>query len=137
MAKRRGQISMEFLLVTGFALLILMPTIYLFSLQLQGLRTDANVREFTRAMNELDAAMREVCYMGSGARQVVSIYFPLGFQGINTTNSNIVMYNYSNPPNEIVIPKKIPCNASINIPRVNGLVKITITNQGGLLNVTT
>ncbi len=133
---KKAQVSMEFLIITGIILLILMPTIYLFYIQLNTMRSTAATKDFQVAINKINSLIDEVCYMGPGAKREIYIDFPQGFSPLVVENSNIVIYEFNDSENYAQISEKLPCNVSINLTRTFGLTKIVAINLGGIVNVT-
>ena len=117
-------------MISGFAVLLLIPTIYIFSIELQNIHHESSIKEFDITIDRLTNALITTCYMGEGARQTVEVYIPPGMS--ISSKGNIVIYNYSYLPTSI--SKLIPCNVSI--PSINvGTQHLVLVNYGGLINV--
>ena len=73
---RRAQVSMEYLLVFGFALLLILPLIGIYVSQQDNVQTDVSVAQTERIVREIVSSAEEVYFMGEGAQKTVEITFP-------------------------------------------------------------
>ncbi len=125
---QRSQVAMEFLIIAGFFVLLLIPTIYLFTEQINLLNSDSNGKQFLYALNIIDTNIRDTCFHGYGAKRTIALYIPR--QVIINSSQNIVYYY----KDSTLITKSYPCNVSIDI-RNGGNLNLIFINQGGLINV--
>ena len=73
---RRAQVSMEYLLVFGFALLLILPLIGIYVSQQDNVQTDVSAAQTERVIREIVSSAEEVYFMGEGAQKTVEINFP-------------------------------------------------------------
>jgi hypothetical protein len=86
---RLGQVSIEFLMIVGFALLMTLPLFYLFFKQTEQINTEISAGQVDKVASELRDAADEVYYLGVPSKKTLTIYLPEQVQNITFSNSNI------------------------------------------------
>jgi len=85
----QGQVSMEFLMIVGMALLMTFPLIIIFFQQQENLRTEIGASQLDKVASEIRDAADEVYYLGAPSKKTVTVYMPEGVKDINISASRI------------------------------------------------
>ena len=97
MGGARGQISMEYLLVTAFAFLILVPIILIAYSQQSRFSQDVTAAQLQKIGSTLVDNANAVYYAGQPTKRTVQLYFPEGIQGI-TISGNAITFDMMGTP---------------------------------------
>lgn len=106
MNNRKSQISMEYILVTAFSLLIAIPLVLLFFQQSQSFNDEVSVQQANKVLDEILVASKTVYYLGEPSQKTINVYFPQYISGaefgygylsleINTSLSSYRIYRYA------------------------------------------
>jgi uncharacterized protein (UPF0333 family) len=74
--RTRAQVSMEYILITAFSLLVVMPLIVLFFQYSQTYNDDITANQANKIMDELLNAAQTIHYLGEPSQKTLSLYFP-------------------------------------------------------------
>lgn len=127
--KKRGsfkaQVSMEFLLVVGFAFLMTIPLIVIFYQQSQSINTEVSASQIDKVASEVRDAADEVYYLGSPSKKTISIFMPEGVNGVsfvNNTDGASINFNVNSPDGDYEVVKWVASkNLSGNIGNFEGI----------------
>ena len=86
----KGQFSMEFLIVLGFAFLMTIPLIALFYQQSDNLNKDISGSQIDKVASEIRDAADEVFYLGSPSKKTITVYIPKEVDVITIVNNTII-----------------------------------------------
>lgn len=118
---------MEYLLVVGLSMLLIIPTIAIFATQSISLREDIASAQVERIGQELLGSAEEVYYLGPPTQKEVIITLPEGVTNISIDGQEIVFqYHYDGGIFTYPLYSELPLNLSGNITRFQGLHTITV-----------
>ena len=84
---KRAQAGIEYIILTGFLLFLLIPTIsYAFS----EANTNVKINQIDNAVRRIARSVNAVFVIGPGAKELITITLPNGVTGYNTSNNEIV-----------------------------------------------
>lgn len=86
----RAQVSMEYLLVTGFALLLLFPIIIIAYSQSATFSDDVTAAQLEKVGNEIASAADTVYYAGAPTKKTIKVYFPKNVRDVSISGNTIV-----------------------------------------------
>jgi uncharacterized protein (UPF0333 family) len=86
---KRGQVSIEYLAVFAFAMLLTIPLIILYIDQSNSMKIDTANAQAYRVVSKIADSADEIYYQGSPAKKTIRIAFPEGIQEVNITGSYI------------------------------------------------
>ncbi|MFH1589636.1 MAG: hypothetical protein ABIB43_03670 [archaeon] len=87
----KGQVSMEFLMVTGFAFLLIVPVLILFLTHTQDLNEDITAVQITKLGKELVDAADNVYYLGQPTKKTIQIYIPKFVESVEFIDNQIII----------------------------------------------
>ncbi|MEM2963315.1 MAG: hypothetical protein QXW70_01475 [Candidatus Anstonellales archaeon] len=87
----RGQISLEVLIISGFAALLFIPILVDVSLDLSSAQYSLAISQLDVSAEKLASATDSVGYSGVGSKIVVAIKVPSGVTEVRTTKNEIVL----------------------------------------------
>ncbi|MFH1506027.1 MAG: hypothetical protein ABIE94_03470 [archaeon] len=73
---RKGQVSMEYLLIMGFAFLSVLPIIIIFFTQAQAFNQDVTLAQSDKIMAEIIDAADTVYYQGAPSATTIRVFVP-------------------------------------------------------------
>ncbi|MBN2052766.1 hypothetical protein JW756_04650 [Candidatus Woesearchaeota archaeon] len=86
----RAQVSLEFLMVVGFAFLLTIPLIILFYQQTDNINTEVTASQVDKIASEIRDAGDEVYYLGTPSKKTIIVYMPDNVKGISFQDNAIV-----------------------------------------------
>src|SRR5690606_12906887 len=87
--KKRGQVSLEYLSIFSFAMLLTLTLVSIYFLQQNNIQADITSAKVTRISNEIVSAAHEVYYIGYPSQKTLEFDFPKGIEQIIITNQGI------------------------------------------------
>ncbi|MBN1793147.1 hypothetical protein JW826_05680 [Candidatus Woesearchaeota archaeon] len=94
--RKDAQVSLEFLLVVGFAMLMSLPLIFVFYKQSETLNTEIAGSQVEKVASEIRDAADEVYYLGAPSKKTLTVYMPKNINAISILGSSIA-FNVSTP----------------------------------------
>lgn len=90
MKKRRAQASMEYLLVMGFVLLMLVPIAIVFYEQNREMNTQSNEQQAYLIARKIVEKGEEMYYLGEPSQTTLRVYFPENMNNVTIWNGSVV-----------------------------------------------
>lgn len=88
MKKRRSQIAMEYLMITGFALLIAVPAFYFFREYTQSSNEKIVSNRLNQIANDILVAAAEMHYYGAPSKTVLTVEMPPSIKNMGVITDN-------------------------------------------------
>jgi uncharacterized protein (UPF0333 family) len=89
-AMGRGQVSMEYMMIVGFSLLLIIPIIAIYGLERQGMNTQVAVEQASNIGRKVTDASETVYYLGKPAKTTLKIYMPAYIENITISDREII-----------------------------------------------
>lgn len=134
-SKKRAQVSMEYLIIVGFVIVMLIPAAYLY-IKYSSSSSDAlSSSKTTQIVNEIVKAANEVYYLGEDNQKNIEVSFPSNIEAIEFANKEIVFRVKDSKGNvqEIVEVASVPLSGTL--PNVQGKKLITVRSLGDRVSV--
>lgn len=143
---RKGQSSVEFILIVAFSLLMLIPATILFlNYSADAESTVVNSQTYQMG-NELVLTAELIEGVGRESWQTLELVVPQSvndvwvYEGVSGQLSEVVV-NYGNPPSSAVfftdsilrVNTSVDCSSGCELPVVDGLNKIKVENRGSII----
>ncbi len=134
-----GQVSMEYLFVVGFSILMITPMLLLFAESQSNLRQDVSFAQAEKAANTILRTAERVYYAGYPAQTKVVVFFPENTKGIVLNNSTIIVSLVINDVEDFFFDSDYPLNLSGTIKQGPGVHPLIIKAEpwGVVVNETT
>lgn len=123
---RIAQVSMEYLTVFGFALLLTVPLLLIYSLQTKNMQDEVLTAQVYSILTKITDSAEEIYYEGPPAKKTIRIAFPEGINAI-TVNDSYIEASYSSGKTEIFISKDTTATLNGTIRHFSGEHVITFT----------
>ena len=123
--KSKAQISLEFLLVVGFAFLMTIPLIIIFYQQSKTLDTEITSSQIDKVASEIRDAADEVYYLGTPSKKTVTVYMPEGVQSIAVTGNKIII-NVDSANGDYELVKWSAANLTGTIQTYKGIHHVSV-----------
>lgn len=87
---RKAQFAMEYLLVVGFSLLIIIPLIVLLNDSFQGQKTDVHAEHLSAVAREISFQAEKIYYQGAPSLTTLQVSFPPQISAANVEEQAIL-----------------------------------------------
>lgn len=99
-----AQVSMEYLAVFSFAILLVIPLVLIFSVQTRNMQSDIANAQTYRVISKISDSAEEIYFQGVPAKKTIRISFPKGITSI-TVNSSYIEATFYDGNKEISVTK--------------------------------
>lgn len=131
----KAQSSMEFLLVTGFALIILTSIMLVAYFNVSTFGEDVTAAQIQKVGNQIIDGANAVYYNGPPSKKTLTLYFPELIKNIEIANQSVVFtVQGSGGPYQYVVYAAGNLNGTLR--PFPGIHKVTIEAQDGVVNIT-
>ena len=132
---KKAQISMEYLFIMGFALILLIPVIALFFTQSSEISDSVNTNQASRIAKQLVSTAEKVYYIGEPSQTIVKIDMPENVQEL-AIEDNELMLKVLTSGGITDIYEVALVNITGNISTAPGKKNIRVKAQSGFVNIT-
>lgn len=135
LSKKRAQVSMEYVIIIGFVIIMLVPAAYIY-IRYSSSSSDAlSSSKASQIANEIVKAANEVYYLGEDNQKNIEVSFPSNIEAIEFANKEIVFRTKDSKGNiqEIVEVASVPLSGTL--PNVQGKKSITVRSLGNRVSV--
>jgi len=87
----KGQSSLEFLLIMGVAMMMILPLIVVFFQQSDNLNTEITNSQADKVASEIRDAADEVFYLGTLSKKTISVYMPENVVSAELSQNSIIL----------------------------------------------
>ena len=132
---KQAQFSIEYMVMMGFALLLLLPTILLFATEKENIKSDIAASQATQIARKIADKAEEIYYQGAPSRTTLKVYMPRGVESITFSNREVVISfrTSANVLSDIV--EVTPVNITGSISPASGIHYIEIKSEGDYILV--
>lgn len=135
MKKKRGQVSIEYMIVVGFAFIMIMPVIIIFLVQSNDIQDSINVNQANSVARKIAHYSDSIYYMGHPSKTTIKAYIPKGIESISIGNQEVVFrMQTSHGPTDVVHITDV--NITGTLKTSSGIRNIEIQAMPGYVNVT-
>ena len=131
----KGQISTEYLIVVGFALLLTIPTVIVFFTESSKNVAEVNTIQAKQIARKIVDNAEEVYYLGAPSTTTIKVIMPQGIQNITIKNRYILitLNGAGQTPNQVLEQSLV--NITGNLTPGSGMHTIRIENLGDRVNI--
>ena len=101
---KRGQVSMEYLAVFSFAIILIIPLVLIYTVQTRNMQSDVANAQTYRVLTKISDSAEEIYLQGVPAKKTIRISFPKGITSI-TINSTYIEAGFYDGKGHIIITK--------------------------------
>jgi uncharacterized protein (UPF0333 family) len=131
---KKGQVSVEYLLITGFLFVLLIPLLVLF-VHTQKDTQDGLVQAQARRVADLirDGSER-VYYAGDPAQETLQLYFPERIKAVTIANHSITFTMAAGSgSSDVFVPSSAPLNGTLRTNR--GVHQVRVRRAGDTVQI--
>ena len=134
--KKRGkaQVSLEFLIVVAFALMITIPLVIIFYQQSESINTEVSASQIDKVASEMRDAADEVYYLGAPSKKTITIYMPEGVNNV-TLRNNTIIFSVDAPINDYELVKWTAANLTGSIKSYSGIHHVSAEAYDTYVNI--
>ncbi|NOZ80697.1 MAG: hypothetical protein GXP63_03405 [DPANN group archaeon] len=123
--RQKAQVSMEYLMVIGFALLMVIPVILVFFTQTETIKDSVNLNQARTVAREIAENVETVAYLGKPAMTTIKVTFPDTVKKVTIGNREISL-QIETAGGLSDIFETVSANVSGTIAPVSGIHHLTI-----------
>jgi len=136
---KRGQVSIEYVLVFGFVALVVLITLGVGMEYSGSIKDNIKMTQVNNFASKIISASESVFYYGEPSKSTITSYLPESVEGVEIVDNNILIeLRTSSGLNRIAFPSNVPISGNIskndgvkNIEIVANETAITIVEEDG------
>ena len=134
---RKSQISMEYMMVVGFSLLMVIPIISIYGMERVNMRQEVNIKQAQNIANKLADSAETVYYLGKPTKTTLKVYMPEDIESV-TINGRTILFKmrYSKEITDVP-PPLLSINVTGNLSIKPGIQYIEVAADDNGANITT
>lgn len=133
---RKSQVAMEYMMVVGFTLLLIVPIIAIYGSHRQSMNNQVATKQAENIARKIADSSQGVFYLGKPAKTTLKIYMPSNILNVTISNREIVFtVDIGKGSTEVVGTSDV--NISGSISTSPGIQYIEIVADDYVVNVTT
>jgi hypothetical protein len=117
---KRGQSSLEYILIVGFAFMITLPLVVIYYQRTVSFNQEITDSQVNKIADDIIGSVNSVYYLGSPSKKTIDVYMPQGIKDITITENRLVFLIYSDAGNYEIV-RWAPTNISGNLSNYSGL----------------
>ncbi|RME53477.1 hypothetical protein D6783_01925 [Candidatus Woesearchaeota archaeon] len=128
--KKRGQVSIEYILIVAFAFALTIPLFGIFQQKAVETKTIVSDEQLFKAGTAIIDAVNQVYYYGPPAKQTLRVYFPSNIVSVDINGKSIIFTMDAIPKDyDVSFTADTTINPASTIKKHEGIHSITITAQ--------
>jgi uncharacterized protein (UPF0333 family) len=132
--KTKAQIATEYVIIVGFAILIIIPLALIFSRYIMDTQSQVTSTQADRISKQIVDAAESVYYMGAPSKTTIKVYMPKDVISINITSKEIT-FVISTKAGPSEVSKPLAVNITGTIPSTPGMKTIELTSKGSYVEL--
>ena len=139
--KKKGQFSVEYLLIVGFALIIIIPIVYYSYTSFTESQQEISAATVNKIGYEVVNTAKNVYFLGDYSRVTLDMNFPEGIQDVQTVTDTVpdpdqYFFMIKVHDSEILFPSDVELRGTFDPNVVNpGIKKVKLESRGGYVEV--
>jgi hypothetical protein len=125
---KRGQVSIEYLAIFSFAIMLLIPLLLIFGVQTNNVKEDVANAQTYRVISKITDSAEEVYFQGVPAKKTIRISFPEGITDV-IVNSTYIEAKYYSGKTELSVTKDTTAIMKGTLRHFSGEHTITFTAE--------
>lgn len=124
----KGQVSMEFLIIVGFAFMMLVPLLIFYNSNVKNYSDELSYNQVYKVAKTICDSGYSVYYLGAPARTTIEYYLPQGVQSFNVYPNQALVFNLTSEGGQsTVIAYTCPINMTGFIDSSPGMHRVKVT----------
>lgn len=125
---KRGQVSIEYLAVFSFAIMLILPLMLIYTVQTRNMQSDVANAQTYRVLTKISDSAEEIYLQGVPAKKTIRLSFPKGIDSI-TLNSTYIEAKFYDGKGYISITKSTNALLKGSLRSFSGEHTITFTAE--------
>lgn len=132
---KRGQISVEYLIVVGFVVAIVVGMLAIAFFYTNGIKDEIKINQIRDYAGNLVSTAETIFFAGEPSRTLIELYLPGGVQSIEILDDEVVITaTTSSGTNIIGFPSDVPLDPSSSFSINEGVRRIQIIAGPGMVS---
>lgn len=133
--RKIGQVSVEYMILVGFLVVITIPLILVYNSQYKGTNQQITSNQADQLAQKIVDTAESIYYLGEPSKTTIKVYMPNYVQNITLGNGELVFYmDIAGGKDEVVKVSDVPINGTID--HASGIKYITMQSVGSYVNIT-
>lgn len=133
--RKSAQVSMEYMMVVGFSLLMIIPIISIYGIERQSINNQVNAKQAGNIAKKIVDSAETVYYLGKPAKTTLKVYMPNNVEEIIISNQEIVFkVRFGKLVSDVVGTSQV--NLTGNLSITHGIQYIDIAADEYVVNIT-
>ncbi len=134
-AQMKSQVAMEYIILVGFVLVIIIPLIVLFYSQSSDITVQVKSQQVQSIGQNIVDNAESVYYLGEPSKVQIKIQLPENIKNTSINSKSIVFtLRTESGLTDVVVPSRV--NISGSLPKSSGIHLVIIENKGNYVNIT-
>jgi len=135
MVCRGGQVSMEFLLITGFAFLLILPIVIIAYNQSATFNDEVSAAQIQKVGNQIAEAVNTVYYAGPPTKKTIKVWMPDNVYDVDITDQTLT-FTVQGSGGQYEYSVFSDTNMTGSIQTFNGVHVLSIQAETNVVNIT-
>ncbi len=132
--RKKSQVSMEYMMIVGFSLLLIIPALLLFNEEKRDIKDSVTISQSDEIIRKLIDTSEKVHYLGEPSKITIKVFMPSNIKSISITNKSILfMLDIDNKDFPVYGYSTI--NISGNLSTGPGIRYISIESHGSYVDI--
>lgn len=134
--KKEAQISVEYMIIIGFATIVTIPLIIIYYNFTQDSSEEINSVQMIQLAKKIVDAAESVYYLGEPSQTTIKVNIPDNVIGINISSGKEIVFKLKTRAGEVDIVQSTSVNISGSLPTNKSFYAITLIARSNFVNVT-
>jgi len=134
--KKEAQISIEYMIIIGFATIVTIPLIIIYYNFTQDSSEEINSVQMIQLAKKIVDAAESVYYLGEPSQTTIKVNIPDNVIGINISSGKEIVFKLKTRAGEVDIVQSTSVNISGSLPTNKSFYAITLIARSNFVNVT-
>ncbi|MBR9676288.1 hypothetical protein GOV05_04735 [Candidatus Woesearchaeota archaeon] len=133
---KRGQVSVEYLLVMGFIFAMIIPLTIIFLQQTENLNVNIALTTSSKVLKEIIDTSEQIYYKGAPSKTTIKVYFPERVKSvtISSREMSMLIQGYKQATHTVVYPSNVNISGSLDAFKGVHLIEIKSMGNYVLIN---
>ena len=132
---KKGQVSIEYLIIFGVAFMMTLPLIVIYARQTTNVQADVTRAQTFKVASKISDYAEQVYYMGEPAQRTLTISFPEGINNV-IVQGNAIIFNITTSDLTYTVEQDTVANLTGSIRPFAGPHSIVFTASQDYVNIT-
>ena len=140
MFEKKGQISLEYLIVVGFVVFVVITILGVAIFYASGIRDRIKINQLNNFANKIISNAEVVFFAGEPSKVTITAYLPEGVQYVNVVDDNgiillVIAIETNSGLSVMAFPSDVPIDTATDISSIEGTKRLEITARANNVEI--